>query len=480
MLGPEHQNDKPRASTYGERSRNWTASGPPIPAIPKGATRSAGLGARAFTAAQLLIACYLLFSRLQDENAAKAAIQIGPVPIFTTDLVLVLLLGSTLMRKSTQLCLWVLSGKGAGSIGRAVWALCIAAIIYALLAVRQWKLLALRDLAIFGYSIFFPLTYFNVEHTAAVRLLRLFVYGGILTALLVLLKGAGLHVGIIGTSSRSIAGESFNTFGGGDVGGAIAFSCAGLAAYAIYRRAFRRLNSGLLALCLAALALNTTRAATVGLLLAVGLIFAVGELRHRMAMMLAALSLAAILVVGAVAPLSDFGAAAAQNYITAVAGGMNETADDDVEFRILRWRETTDHWLEHPLLGEGFGAPLVPDWLIAPTEREGLFNAGMPHNTFLMVMGRMGLLGLSLLAYCWIKGIAALVAVHANNQFADRVAAAAILLAMAGFAFFVLFLERPLNCAPFWITLALAARLSDVGPQRRRRRRDSAPATAFA
>jgi hypothetical protein len=41
-------------------------------------------------------------------------------------------------------------------------------------------------------------------------------------------------------------------------------------------------------------------------------------------------------------------------------------------------------------------------------------------------------------------------------------AAANILVAMAGFAAFVLFFERPMNNASFWIMLAVAQRLAET------------------
>jgi hypothetical protein len=46
----------------------------------------------------------------------------------------------------------------------------------------------------------------------------------------------------------------------------------------------------------------------------------------------------------------------------------------------------------------------------------------------------------------------------------DALAALNILVAMAGFAAFVLFFERPVNNAPFWIMLALSTRLTALRP----------------
>jgi O-antigen ligase len=86
----------------------------------------------------------------------------------------------------------------------------------------------------------------------------------------------------------------------------------------------------------------------------------------------------------------------------------------------------------------------------------------MPHNTFLFVLARVGVAGLALIVACWVSSVARLVR-RARDEFRpDRLAAAAMLIAMAGFAFFVLFFERPMNNAEFWILCAIALRLSPL------------------
>jgi hypothetical protein len=60
----------------------------------------------------------------------------------------------------------------------------------------------------------------------------------------------------------------------------------------------------------------------------------------------------------------------------------------------------------------------------------------------------------------------------------DRVAAAAVLITMAGFAFFVLFFERPMNSAEFWILCAIGLKLA---PKFRvKRQAEHVPAAARA
>jgi len=95
-----------------------------------------------------------------------------------------------------------------------------------------------------------------------------------------------------------------------------------------------------------------------------------------------------------------------------------------------------------------------------------MFNAGMPHNTFLFVMARMGLIGIGLIGFAWWAGLAMLTRSIVRFRDADELAVANILVAMLLFASFVLFFERPLNGPALWIMLAVGARLAASRPIR--------------
>src|SRR5262249_39943873 len=104
-------------------------------------------------------------------------IKIGPVPLFLTDAVLLMLIALTIFKRGGQLVRWSFGGVGAGEIGWMVWVLCLMSVVYCFLAFPRYHIMALRDLAIFGYSVFFPLTYFALGHrTTAAKLVRYFVY----------------------------------------------------------------------------------------------------------------------------------------------------------------------------------------------------------------------------------------------------------------------------------------------------------------
>src|SRR5204863_4650199 len=78
-----------------------------------------------------------------------------------------------------------------------------------------------------------------------------------------------------------------------------------------------------------------------------------------------------------------------------MASGILHTSDDAFwQFRLTAWKEAWRRFEEYPSAGEGFGIPFNFDiW----------DNDPRPHNTFLTVLYKMGLLGLlpllSLLAY---------------------------------------------------------------------------------
>ena len=107
-----------------------------------------------------------------------------PGPIFLTDITLLLLFAVSLVRWPSRILYWLSEGVGAGPVGRVIWILCILATVYFVLAFSEYGLYAVRDLAIFGYSLFFPLTCFAIrDRRDAVRLLRYLTYAGVILAL---------------------------------------------------------------------------------------------------------------------------------------------------------------------------------------------------------------------------------------------------------------------------------------------------------
>ena len=133
--------------------------------------------------------------------------------------------------------------------------------------------------------------------------------------------------------------------------------------------------------------------------------------------------------------------------------------DPNARFRMFRWKYALKEWEGAPIFGLGFGTPIIPPGLIDSTEVAGQFNIGMPHNTFLFVAVRMGMVGLLLIVLSWAFVIARLLLTFRRTHRSDELAAANVLISMFGFAFFVLFFERPVTNVAFWIAMAIGARL---------------------
>ena len=87
-------------------------------------------------------------------------------------------------------------------------------------------------------------------------------------------------------------------------------------------------------------------------------------------------------------------------------------------------------------------------------------NGGLPHNTFLTILARTGLIGLPLFVFAWGYALVKLFnSLRSNRRDASKLATFNILLTMLGFSNFVLFFERPMHGVSFWILCALAIAL---------------------
>jgi len=413
----------------------------------------------------LIVIAYIVVTRIFELSAAKVGIQAGPVPIFLTDMVLFALLAVSLVKRPVKILFWVSSGSGAQARGRAVWILAAVAVMYFIVAFQDYRMFAFRDLAIFGYAVFFPLVYWTISSRAlAVRATRYFVYSGVILAILALTQSlTGVNLGIA-VGGRTVFGQIVGFLGSDDTAGVAAMSLAGLSAYLLLERRRRAFHAACATLCFLALVQSGSRSALFGFALAGLVTFILVAHRYRLAFLLFAGVLAGAIALAPILPPDLPGVQPLLNFNLAVASATGGAADPNGAFRIARWKDTVGVWLNHPVFGIGFGADIVNSALVRGWEREGQFNVGMPHNTYLFLLARMGLIGLGLIVFCWISGILSIARAARRGRLPDDLAAVNVLVAMAGFAAFVLFFERPMNNASFWIMLAVAQRLADTSP----------------
>ncbi len=405
---------------------------------------------------------YLVATSIGDLQASTLGLMVGPVPVFLTDITLFLLFAVSFVRWPSRILFWLSEGFGAGSVGRAVWLIVILAVVRFCFAVSEYSLFAARDLAIFAYSLFYPLVYFAIrERRDAVRLLRYFTYAGVIAAaLLVLQETIGLNLGLFEVSKRIALGHTVRAVRSGNENAFSIFSLLSLTVYVMCERKLRAFHTACAIVCFFSLVDSDGRANVVAVILGAGTSLYCATARQRVGFLLAVALVALPVVLTPMIPnnipvwrqLEGF-----RLSVISAAGGPS--VDGNAQFRALRWHAVIDLWSENPFLGVGFGRDIVPRGLVDSTERKGRFNVGMPHNSFLFLGARTGLVGLSLFLFCWAAVLWRLTSEFRRTYRVEELAVANILAAMFGFAMFGLFIERPGTDASFWILLAIGTRL---------------------
>ncbi|MBL9216096.1 MAG: O-antigen ligase family protein [Opitutaceae bacterium] len=135
---------------------------------------------------------------------------------------------------------------------------------------------------------------------------------------------------------------------------------------------------------------------------------------------------------------------------------------DNNRFRLVWWKTLTEETLtQSPVFGLGFGYDLAKGFLLAynPLMADD-FTARSPHSIVFSTLGRMGLLGLAILA-AFLVAIAAEVWAVAHRTRQDPAAEEALTLHAMGAvvlvsACFGVVLEGPMGAIPYWILLGLA------------------------
>jgi O-antigen ligase len=134
------------------------------------------------------------------------------------------------------------------------------------------------------------------------------------------------------------------------------------------------------------------------------------------------------------------------------SGVLNSGEDANWQFRLSAWKEASKRFMSYPLAGEGFGVPFTFELL--PFD-----NDPRPHNTFLTVLYKMGLIGfLPLLAllthFLWtvVRGLLR------NSRNHGVAFAWIVVLAEIAFCFYGaanLLLESPFLASLFWAFMGL-------------------------
>ena len=410
-----------------------------------------------------LVVIYLVATGIADLQASKLGLTLGPVPVFLTDITLFLLLVTSFVRWPSRILYWLSEGSGAGPVGRAVWLIIILAIVLFFMAVGEYLLFAVRDLAIFSYSLFYPLVYFAIrKRQDALKLLRYFTYASVIgAALLVLQETIGLDLGLFHPMTRVALGRRFVALRSGDSDDPI-FALVFLTVYALLDRKLRFLHMICVILCCLSLAASAARASVVAVVLAAGVTCYYVRGRQRLCFVLIGIVVVLAVVVAPMMPPNPASKQLEHLRLSVISGAGGSSIDGNASFRTRRWQYAIDQWVEHPILGIGFGRQIIPSGLVDATERKGEFNVGMPHNSLLFLGARTGLIGFSLILYSWLSAFKRLTVMFRRTRRVECLAVANILAAMFGCAMFGLFIERPGSNATFWIVLAIGSRLVEL------------------
>jgi hypothetical protein len=152
------------------------------------------------------------------------------------------------------------------------------------------------------------------------------------------------------------------------------------------------------------------------------------------------------------------GAELLETTVTELASGTLYYADDPkADFRFLAWLEAGQRFAQNPALGEGFGVPFVFE-LTSDDVR--------PHNTFLTILYKMGLLGfvpamVLLVGFQW-KGWSGLRTLHQQPGAVFLYVLLLAQLAASVFGCLNLLLESPFLASIYWVILGVGMRVMSL------------------
>lgn len=362
-----------------------------------------------------------------------------------------------------------------------------AAARIALVDLKAYRLLALRDFATIYYALFLLVGYTVAQHEKSLALIRRALYAGILlyVPLIFLLKVVSPERGVTALLGGVLAGRDMAH---------IVPAAACLLCMLHSSRASERRRPFLLFLALIPLSLvlgGSARAAWVGLTIGAA-IFIYAETRSGA--QLVARLLAGICIVGtlfgglvvigsmsedasAFAPsvakvqaLFDWDAVASSR--TARMGTTEGYATETNRWRTTWWQAVWDETMQKaPLTGLGFGADLSNRFM-----REyyggGISMVRNPHNIWFTFVGRTGLIGVTLFSVFtilfFVRVIKVAALVRRREVPLTTLEFWLINVVILVVAYFSHTLEGPMAAIPFWTFLGVALAETDAALKRRK------------
>jgi len=358
------------------------------------------------------------------------------IPVFVTDVVLCVL----------SLALWRSLRSGLRSLGRTLGLAMIWLFVSGAICVSrgflsgQEKVLVLRDSAIVVYSMFLLIGFLIVSSWESVKRFCLFFALGAAFSSLSALAWFLMQPG----QRRYI---SYGPYILSALLGSIILTTSRL-----IRPALGWLLSGILALGVLLANARTIYVALTLMLLIMVFIGQSAKLRvSRRALRLSATAALAFACLVWTLMQTKGGAEFLDTTVTGIVSGTVDYADDgNANFRFLAWLEAGQRFVQDPVLGEGFGVPFSFEL----TE----FDV-RPHNTFLTILYKMGLLGflpamVMLAGFQW-KGWKSLRMFHQRPGTAFLYAVLLGQLVVYLYGSLNLLLESPFLASIFWLSVGV-------------------------
>jgi len=307
-------------------------------------------------------------------------------------------------------------------------------------------MLVLRDFAVPLYAIFLLIGMYAVEEWPAIQhFCRFFIYG----ALAASVTAVGWFV-MVPAQRRYI-------FHGGPH---VAAAFVGVLAWTLSKQVSRRIRYCVFGLLTAGIVLTNSRTVYVCIAICVAVLFLTARIANRrlrfsgLALLLAgtmAVSGIMLLLIGANHKGSAF---LSQTSRELASGTLNYHNDANAEFRFQAWNEAMNRFSQNPLFGEGFGVP----FLFADEDYDS-----RPHNTYLTVLYKMGLVGfvplLCLLGHFFWQGWKILRACRTQQECLLLYCCMLAFLSMCLSGALNLALESPFAASIFWLTMGVGYRM---------------------
>jgi O-antigen ligase len=165
-----------------------------------------------------------------------------------------------------------------------------------------------------------------------------------------------------------------------------------------------------------------------------------------------------VIAVTLVAPLRAAVLGIAVKYMSLFSGTL---AEPNALWRYLFWQRVLDYWTQAPFTGGGFSIDLSS---LVPLEFPDLMTRTDPHNSYLTVLARTGILGLVAVLTAIVSATGTMLQMARSwDATLPRAAAATVAACLAGYAVFAamnVVLEGPYHGVPVWLLVGAAAALS--------------------